>query len=55
MIKNIFVVRKYVIAASISDAIKKEKNTPVSDVWLDETCKNILVDAVYKNDKKTGF
>lgn len=53
--KNIFIVRKYVIALSVADAVKKEKKTPVADVWLDEQCKNYLVDAVMKHEKKTGF
>lgn len=55
MNKNIFIVRKYVIASSIADALKKEKTTPVADVWLDEQCKNLLVDAVYRRNEKTGF
>lgn len=56
--KNIFIIRKYVIANSVSDALKKEKQTPVADVWLDEQCKGYLVDAIFKQqngNKKTGF
>jgi hypothetical protein len=30
-----FIVRKYVMASSAIDAIRKEKNKPVDDVWLD--------------------
>lgn len=54
--QSIFIVRKYVIASSIADALKKERTTPVADVWLDEQCKNYLVDAAFKHGKKnTGF
>jgi hypothetical protein len=32
----VYIIRKYVLASSATDAIKKEKNQPVHDVWLDE-------------------
>lgn len=34
-----FVVRKYIMAKSASDAIKKEKQFPVDDVWIDDDWK----------------
>lgn len=34
-----FVIRKYVMAKSALDAIKKDKITPVDDVWIDEKWK----------------
>lgn len=44
---KMFIVRKYIKATSAADAIKKEKNTPVHDVWVDEDWKkNHLADAI---------
>ena len=31
-----FIVRKYVMAGSAQQAIKKEKKVEVADVWIDE-------------------
>lgn len=31
-----FIVRKYIMAASAEEAIKKDKRSPVSDVWVDD-------------------
>lgn len=36
---DLYVIKKYVVAESAEDAIKKEKKYPVSDVWLDEDWK----------------
>lgn len=34
-----FIVRKYILASSAAEAIKKDKNSPVDDVWIDEDWK----------------
>ena len=39
MNNKLFVVRKYIWAKSAKDAIKKEKNHPVEDVWVDDKWK----------------
>jgi hypothetical protein len=31
-----FVVRKYIFARSAQEAIRLDRSTPVSDVWVDE-------------------
>lgn len=31
-----FVVKKYIMAKSAADALKKEKKTAADDVWIDE-------------------
>jgi len=36
---KLFIVRKYIMAKSASQVIRKDKTTPVSDVWLDEDFK----------------
>jgi len=33
---KMYIVRKYIKALSAVDAIKKEKDTAVHDVWIDE-------------------
>ena len=34
-----FIVRKYIMAQSAADAIKKDKLAPVFDVWVDDDFK----------------
>lgn len=41
-----FIVRKYIMAQSAADAIKKDKLAPVFDVWVDED---------FKKDNEIGF
>lgn len=45
-----FIVRKYVMARSVQEALKIEKKTLPDDVWVDEKWKeenpNILVSAI---------
>ena len=35
MQSKMFVIRKYVMAKSAKDAIRKDKTLPVDDVWID--------------------
>ncbi len=37
--KKLYVVRKYIWAESADEAIKKDRKTPVEDVWIDEKWK----------------
>lgn len=37
--EQVYVVRKYITAKSASDAISKDRKTPVMDVWVDEEFK----------------
>ena len=41
-----FIVRKYIMAQSAADAIKKDKIAPVFDVWVDDD---------FKKDNEIGF
>lgn len=34
-----YIVRKYVMAKDIKDAIRKEKHAPVLDAWIDDDWK----------------
>jgi hypothetical protein len=46
---KMFILRKYVRAKSASDAIRKDKQTPVDDVWVDDDWKkqqNALENAI---------
>ena len=42
--KYIYVVRKYVVADSIKQAIKLDKTTEVHDCWLSEGSTSLLHD-----------
>lgn len=33
---KLFVVKKFIMAKSVKDALKKERNTPVDSVWIDD-------------------
>ena len=37
--QKLFVIKKYVLAKSASDAIKKDKHTKVDDCWVDDEWK----------------
>jgi len=36
---KLFIIRKYILAKSAQDAIKKERFTQVDDVWVDDDWK----------------
>lgn len=36
---KLFVVRKYIMAKSARDALRKEKTAPVDDLWVDDEWK----------------
>lgn len=46
--KKRFVVRKYIMAVSAVDAIKRDKTSPVDDVWVDTEWEK-------SNQSKIGF
>lgn len=48
----IYIVRKYVKANSISEALKKEKSTAVHDCWLSDASTTRLMDETEKDEKK---
>jgi hypothetical protein len=51
---EIFVVKKYILASSAKEAIKKDKTTPVDDCWMDEDFKKLFGCHIsYKSDKQT--
>ena len=37
--EKLFVVRKYISAKDVSEAIRKEKSTPVADIYVDDEWK----------------
>lgn len=54
--KNIYIVRKYVLANNINDALKKEKHLQAQDCWMDEnSTKNYTETLIENHKKKTGF
>lgn len=54
MKKQVYVVRKYIVATSAKHAISLDKKTPVMDVWVED---GAIKEAVMKSlqDKKMGF
>jgi hypothetical protein len=41
-----FVIRKYITADSIADALKKDSKTPVSEIFLDDRQDTRTTDAI---------
>lgn len=44
-----YIIRKYVMATSAQDAIKKEKKLQVDDIWVDQDYEQL------KDKAKIGF
>lgn len=53
--KKIYVVRKYVIADSIIDAMKKEKKQEADDVWLEDNVLKYNLSIMSGEEKETGL
>jgi hypothetical protein len=53
--QKLYIVKKYILAKSASDAIRKDKKTPVDDCWMDEDFKKQLSTAIgfahYSNEE----
>lgn len=50
--ENLYIVRKFVVANSAIDAIKKEKTTPVHDVWVEESHQKMFIERHWNNTFK---
>ena len=52
---KMYIIKKYVKAISAAQAIKKDRDTPVHDVWVDaDWSKNELAGAIGFDDGKTS-
>lgn len=47
-----FVIRKYIFATSAIEGIKKDRRSPVDDVWIDEDWKKLNSE---NTSKQIGF
>lgn len=50
----IYIIRKYVLANSAKEAIRKEKSVQVNDCWLEENSQKTYLETLEKK-KETGF
>ncbi len=50
--ENLYIVRKFVVANSATDAIKKEKTNPVHDVWIEESHQKMFIERHWNNTFK---
>lgn len=55
MKKNIYIIRKYVLASSITEAIKKDKTTQPHDCWLEENAQKRIIDDMSEKKEFLGF
>jgi len=44
--QKLFIVRKYIMASSVLQAVKKDKTHPVEECWLDEDYKKKAVESL---------
>ncbi len=52
--KKLYIIQKYVIASSVVEAVKLEKNNPPDDVYLDNDWKKSHI-PIIEEKKKPGF
>lgn len=52
---KVYIVRKYIIAKSAQEALKKEPKTKVDDVWVDDDTHKELLKAKILESNKIGF
>lgn len=45
-----FIIKKYIMATSAADAIKKDKKASVEDVWVDDKWREMEDEIVNKNE-----
>jgi len=56
MKKQVYIIRKYVLASSAKEAIRLDNKTDIRDVFLEETSQKSMVEDMVKiPDKKVGF
>lgn len=51
--KKLFVIRKYIYARDVSEAIRIDSKTKPDEVWVDEEWKKINTEHQFKNE--VGF
>lgn len=52
---KVFVIRKYVLAKNVKEAITNERNYPVADAWLEENFQRQVIEGLVKGGSNTGF
>ncbi len=53
--KKIYIIKKYVLAESIEEALVKEKKAKVSECWLSDYSQNKAMEELQPNEKVAGF
>ena len=55
--KRLFVVRKFIFGTSIAEVLRKEKNLPVDECYIDDDWRrnNYGLIPPFKDDKTVGF
>lgn len=53
--KYVYIIRKYIEAKSLKEAVKLDKKTEPHDVWLTDESSKELQEAILKKKKSVGF
>lgn len=51
---KLYIIKKYVSANSLKEALKKDKVTPVDDIWIDENFRTMQLNEI-QNNKEINF
>lgn len=52
---KLYVIKKYILAKSAKDALKKEKREEVDDIWVHEDWQKREIDNKFEEKKHVGF
>jgi len=53
--KKVYIVRKYIVANTLAEAVRKEKKQSPDDVWMEDSSTKNYIENISKEDNKTGY
>lgn len=53
--KKLFVIKKYIYAKDVTEAIRIDKTRKPDDIWIDEEWKKMNTEHEFKSNNPVGF
>lgn len=57
--KRLYIIKKYVVASSVAEALRRDKKEPVHDIYLEEKSHQKVLEetneAIHKDKRSMGF
>ncbi len=53
--RKVFVIKKYIVADNIQEALGYDKNAPVHECYLEETSTKMLIEELSETNITVGF